>query len=446
MTADPEPAGWPVGPVRRSSRGPSAGLVLAAVVAVVVAAVVIAFATAPGPAPDASRPAVADVSPSPSATTPAEAPSSAPRLAAAATPGTVILLRGVADPAGALGALTGCTHLRRVSGPELAAIRGVDVDAVVQQAGRGDGWLFVPPGLQAATKVWLGDDVVGLALAVGQPLVAVGTQGDVWLGGLSGATRWRPITTPAGRTAWAITNDEIVGTGTCAPAAIPADIAGLRSLTCAGADLVSCLGLLPLGLTARAAPTLPGGDLVVAVAPCIDSHRCYAIPVAFVGVPSGWSGSLAQLKAVAAGQATDTIVPLSADSLPAYAIEALSRPALPLPTGGERVQGNTCSKALTGPLHGSPWDPRVAWVGSMPVVWPSGTAVRFLPRVQLTLAGALYGSTAPGGGTSVELVGMPDRDGVAFDACRVVSVSGGNLVTPTPATTPGPVAGRGTGS
>ncbi|MHB8958695.1 MAG: hypothetical protein ACYDAN_03600, partial [Candidatus Limnocylindrales bacterium] len=185
MTADRAPAGPPLAPVRGSARGPSPGVVLLLVTAAVVAAIAVAVRSAPAPAPSQQpRPSTLPVA-SPAASAlgaPVASPSAVPSALPPA-PGTVVVLRGVADPGGALGALAGCSPILRVTGQAVPAIKGSDVDATAVAEGRETGWIFVPPGIQAVTRVWLGDDVVELARAAGRPAVAVGTNGDVWLGG-----------------------------------------------------------------------------------------------------------------------------------------------------------------------------------------------------------------------------------------------------------------------
>jgi hypothetical protein len=404
VTIDREPVGAPVTAVKRTSRGPSSGLVLVLVAATVAAAVSVALVPGPQPGPTQSR-----LAETPSASVArgqiAASPAPGPSLE---TGSTVVVLRDTADPGGTLGAMTGCPGLVRSARLPAPVIEGAEVDATAEAAGRGAGWLFVPPGVQAATRVWLGDDVVALAEAAGRPVVAVGTNGEVWLGGPAGATRWSPIATPGGRTAWVMDAADVAGRGHCEPWTVPASIARLRSLTCAGVGMPACLDLLPLIGSDAVGVLQPGGDLVVAVPPCMDSHRCYATPYAIIGVPAGWSGSFADIHAVGADPG----------SLPDYALDALGRPALPLPTGGEQAASSHCSESLTGELHASPWDPRVAWVGGTAVVWPTGTTIRFLPVAELTAGGGQRGSSAAQD-APVTVSGSFSSGGLAFDACAV---------------------------
>jgi hypothetical protein len=358
---------------------------------------------------------------------------------------TVIVLRGVGDPAGVLGELTGCAGTNRVRSQASPAVKGADVDAVVASSGRTSGWVFVPPGIQAATKVWLGTDVVELAKAVGEHVVAIGTDGAVWLGGRAGATRWRPIETPAGRTAWEMTGDEVAGRGHCGIWLVPPLIPGQRSMTCLGIEVNACLGLPPLTEGRTADILLPGADLIVAAAPCDNPHRCPITPVTFVSVPPDWSGAPGELRAAVPATATGRLSLIPSTLLPDFALEAIGLPALPLPTSRAATPpAPDCAETITGPVRAAPWDPRVAWVGAQAVLWPYGTTVQFLRVPVLVVPGVpavSFGATAVIGDT-VLLTGHSDTRTGRFDACGMQLVPS----VETPAATPGPLDGRGTGS
>ncbi len=430
--------------VRAPSRGPSAGLVVLLIAGAIAAAVAVSLVGGPGPAPAP----VADVSAAPSgAAGPSASLAAVPQPISARTAPVgastlTLVLRDVPDPAATLAALTGCPGSVRTTGVSPApAISGAAVDSVAATAGRGpDSWLFVPPGIQASTRVWLGDDLVSLAQAAGVPVVAVGTTGEVWLGGQAGATRWHPVATPQGRTAWVMGTDEVVGQGQCGPWIVPSVVARLRSLTCAGIGVPQCLDLLPLVNADMTGVLQPAGDLIVAVPPCIDSHRCYATPLTFVGIPAGWAGRPGDVHAAGDPDFSGTLQSVSPGGLPDYALDALARPALPLPTGGDHVVANRCAASLTGPLHASAWDPRVAWVGGTAVVWPTGTAVRFLPTAQLAAPNAPR-LTLARPGDILTLKGMRGAPGDAFDACSIAlappsATNGGSV----PSAGPGPSA------
>jgi hypothetical protein len=411
VTPSREPGGSPVTSVRRSSRGPSALVVVVAVVAVL--AVAVGLAVVSGPAPSPSSAAVASVPPSavPPTGTPSE---SASPLATPVPPPvrTVLVLRGVRGPAGALGALTGCAQLRRATGQPSAVIQGSAVDAAADASARSDGWLFVPPGIQGTTKAWLGDDVVALALAAGAPAVAVGVDGAVWLGGPAGATRWQPVATPAGRTAWTMTNDEISGRGRCGTWTVPTLIDGRRSVSCAGLPVPACLrdaetvaGQMP---AASLAP-----DLVVVGDVCSGACRQPVAMAASLGDRAAGPVGIVGLALVVGGAATS--VPPS-DPIPEPMLDAIARPALPLPVGGEKAKGNACDETLVGELGGAAWDPEVAWVSSIPVIWPTGTAVRFTPSLEMRYPGGAASALA---GDSVRLTGSLDVKRAVFNACAV---------------------------
>jgi len=460
MTADHEPAGSPVTAVRRASRGPSAGLVLIAVVAAVVAAIVIAVGSGPGPQPaqSASPLALVTASPAPSA---ASTPRSPVPPSAAPTPSpapevttTVVVLRDVSDPAGELATLTGCaesTHTTRY--PFQIAIKGEAVDSVAEAAGRSTGWLFVPPGIQASTRVWLGADLVDLALAVGQQVVAVGPKGEVWLGGPSGATRWFPIATPKGLTAWVMGGETVVGRGTCDPWTVPVLIGGQRSVTCRAFGVPVCLrqvGQVRLDIADFA---FRGGDLVIArtttVCPPLV-RACRGDSVLAIATSPGWPLGEGVLQTAMASSVTGQFTVDTSLTPAEIVVRAVAQPSLPLPTGGGKARLNDCSETLTGPLRGLPWDPRVAWVGNLGVAWPSGTTASFMRGVTVDVVSASEGTVASEG-DSITLTGMLDETGTGFNACAMSLASAARLNAPgaigeVPAVTPGPLEARGTGS
>jgi hypothetical protein len=117
--------------------------------------------------------------------------------------------------------------------------------------------------------------------------------------------------------------------------------------------------------------------------------------------------------------------------------------------GGELAGGNPCAQQLRGPLHGAPWDPRVAWVGVQAVVWPTGTSAWFVPDAVVEVLGRTDGVAARADDL-VSLTGTLDDSG-RFNACTMRLASAADIGGPrtlgdVPAATPGPLAGRGTGS
>ena len=455
MTADQEPPGSPVTAVHGRSRGPSAGFAVVGVVAAVTAAIVIAVVSGPSPQPIPSASPVALVTASPSSPAPSglpvpsspPAPSPSPLSTPVAT-GTIVVLRGVTDPASELVTLTGCSEIVRIAGlPPHPRIKGADVDAVAQAAGRTTGWMFVPPGIQASSHVWLGTDLVEFAQAVGQQVVATSPAGEVWLGGPSGATRWFPIPTPKGLTAWVMGTETVVGRGTCSPWTLPAWIGGQRSLSCSGVGEPGCLQEFLEARSAVGDLVFGNGDAVVAEA-CTAATRPCPGPTTVVTAPARWSGSMSDLRAAERSASGAAFQPVDARVLEDPPLDALSRPALPLPTGGEKLGNNTCAETLAGQLHAAPWDPRVAWAGDMTVVWPTGTRARFLPRVWLNTLGSGSAEQAVLD-DPVVVTGILDDTGLAFDACSWTLGSAGigasGAMGDVPAVTPGPLAGRGTG-
>ena len=446
MTADREPQGSPVTAVRRTSRGPSAGLALIVVVAAVTLAIAIAVLSGTAPLPAPPPIAVASTAPS-AAPAPLRTtqPTASPQVA-----NTILVLRGEADPAGALLALTGCpTGTRSIGYPLTPGIKGSDVDAIAAAAGRNTGWLFVPPGIQASSRVWLGQDLVELGRAVGQPVVAASRTGEVWLGGRSGATRWVPVATPLGRTAWVMATEEFAATGSCGPWPVPTLIDGQRSVTCADLGAPACLEAL-----ARVRSDIPGfeyagGDVAVTVARCAQrALGCTDPPVVAIATPAGWPSTTAELRAATRAPASRTFALTDQNLLPDSPLDVLARAALPLPAAIASPATNACTETIEGMLLGSPWDPRVAWVQAEEVVWPQGTSAWFVPDIVVEVIGKTDGTTAHEF-DHVQLTGRRGADG-RFDACTMTlgsaSAQTSSGVGEVPAVTPGPPAGRGTGS
>ncbi|MFN8629478.1 MAG: hypothetical protein U0838_03905 [Chloroflexota bacterium] len=418
MTIDPEPAGSPLTAVRRTSRGPSAGVALVAIVAAVAGAVGLAVVAGPAPAPTPSAQALLSASPPSSVAPSASAAVASPTPVPDGSP-TVIVLKGAANPSGSLGSLTGCTRpTRTTTEPLTPNIEAATVDRVAAEADRNSGWIFVPPGIQASTRVWLGTDLVELARAAGQQMVAVSGAGEVWLGGKSGATRWIAITTPLGRTAWVMARDEITGDSPCGPWTVPARIDDLRSLTCTGVEVRACLQLYSQAAT-DVAGFAYGGDATVALAACRQrAFGCSDPPVVAVATPLGWPVSTATSRAARAPGAGCAVRGDRAGVLPDSVLDIVSRPALLLPTASTPADPGSCSETLVGSLRGLPWDPRVALIDQQAVVWPAGTSVWFAPDVIVETIGKTDGTTAHSG-DRVELAGRFSEDTLNFYACSM---------------------------
>jgi hypothetical protein len=98
-----------------------------------------------------------------------------------------------------------------------------------------------------------------------------------------------------------------------------------------------------------------------------------------------------------------------------------SRPgaALPVPDPVDApAPGTPCAGAeRIGSLEGSPWDPRVAWVGTAGVTWPVGYTAIFVPDLRLLGPDAEIVATA---GDELRLVGaVGGVEGGSFVACAV---------------------------
>lgn len=426
MSAHREPAGSPLAPLGGAPRGPSAGVALALLAAAVVGAIAVALVSSP---PALPPPSLAVVPPSASSSAvpsghvhgpPATLPS--PSGAPSAPTSTVVVLRDAADPGRALAELAGCSPLRRFAGQSAPPIKGADVDATAAAAGRTDGWLFVPPGIQAVTRVWLGSDVVELAEAAGRPAVAVGSRGEVWLGGPSGAVRWLPVPTPAGRTAWVMTSDEVTGGTRCGPWRVPAAIGQQRSVTCAAVAAPTCLALA--ARLVREVPTAlsPGGDLALTGTTCGRQGEACTPAVEAAAVPAGWAGDVRDVRAAEALLPGGPFVEHFPGVLPDAALAGVAAPSLPLPAQASGHVPAACGATLDGDLRTAPWDPRVAWVGSTAVVWPPGTSVRFTQVAALTVP-TTDGSVRFVAGARVLLRGTLDARRATFTVCAAQSVS-----------------------
>jgi hypothetical protein len=422
MTADREPTGSPITAVHHSARGPSAGFALVVVVASVTAAIAVAVLSAPAPQPAPSLVALLSTSTSPSALPRATSQPTPPTGQAAST---ILVLRGEANPLGAFMALTGCVAGERVTGyPLTPGIKGADVDSVAAAAGRDTGWLFVPPGIQASSRVWLGQDLVELARAVGQPVVSVNRSGEVWLGGRSGATRWVPVATPKGRTAWVMAHEAFAATGICGPWTVPTRIGGQRSVTCSGLGAPDCLAAL-----GRVGADIPGfeyadGDVVVTAARCTQGGApCTDPPVVAMATPAGWPSSTTAVRAATQASTSAAFALTDQNLLPDSPLDVLARPAMPLPVAHAPPAPDACRETIEGMLLGSPWDPRVAWVQAQEVVWPQGAAAWFVPDIVVEVIGKADSTTAHEF-DHVRLTGRLGDDG-RFTACTMTLGSAG---------------------
>ncbi|MEW6225099.1 MAG: hypothetical protein AB1627_10780 [Chloroflexota bacterium] len=410
-----EPRPLRVAGVRPASRGPSAAVLLVVLAAVVVAGVWLGRqpAVVPGSG-DASASATAGAS--------APAASDGPTAPAGTTaPGrpVVEVLRGADDGDSLYARRNGCGSLVGADAATAIVFDGDDVDRAAAETGVDAGWLEVTAEGGQAVRVWLGTDPVALAVDAATPLAVIGGRGDVWLGSTERVGRWVSLTTPAGRVAWWQTGNSVAAAEGCAPARVtPVAFGGLRSITCGRLSLDACKSALDVAR--GAAPEAFGPDVdVVAESSCGPNNRCAAgATVDIAAVPAGWTG-LDDVRAFEVGDPLLMFVvrETTADALPAHVLALVGRPSLPLPTFAAPSTGACRLARREGALQGSPWDERVAWVGTSAVRWPFGFTARFVPDLELV---SPDGAVIAREGDSVVLGGgWTTEDRPTFGACSV---------------------------
>ncbi|OGO54543.1 MAG: hypothetical protein A2V85_10955 [Chloroflexi bacterium RBG_16_72_14] len=150
---------------------------------------------------------------------------------------------------------------------------------------------------------------------------------------------------------------------------------------------------------------------------CGPNQRCAAgATVDIAAVPAGWTG-LDDVRAFEVGDPLLMFVvrETTADRLPAHVLALVGRPSLRLPTFA--TAPTVCLDArLGGTLHGSPWDERVAWIGTTAVRWPFGTTARFVPDLELV---SPNGAVIAREGDSMVLGGGLTTEDGTFGACSV---------------------------
>ena len=305
------------------------------------------------------------------------------------------------------------------------------VDRAALEADVATGWIEVRPVVAAApVRFWLGDDLVPLARAAGVTVVTLDGTTTAWLADPTRARAWRVVVTPAGRTAWFETGGLIAPDGPCSggPGA-PDTLAGVRSYTC-WTDGAKCLEAAREAM--RSAPDAFGPGTAVAAGvggSCPIWARCpWAgpnMPVVVTAAPADWSTS-ADVRAftMSARRLPSLLRELPPDEIDWRILAMASRPSLSLPasTPGETAAAYCPANGITGPLVGSPWDPRVAWVGPNSVRWPAGFTGRFTPGLELVSPlGHVFRA-----GEVLQVAGTAGAEPV-FVACRV---TGGPDSTP----------------
>jgi hypothetical protein len=401
--------------VRPASRGPSVAVVLVALAVVVGAGVWLGRqpAAVPGSG-DASG----------SATAGASAPvESAEPTATAGTPApgqpVVEVLRGTDDGDSLFAKRNGCGSFVSADAAIAIVFDGADVDRAAAETGIEAGWLEFSAEGGRVVRVWLGSDVVALAIDAATPLVAIGGRGDVWLGSTERVGRWVSLTTPSGRVAWWQTGSGVAAAEGCAPArATPVAFGGLRSITCGRLSLDACKSALDVARGAAPEAFRPDVDVVVESS-CGPNHRCAAGETVDIAAnPAGWTG-LDDVRAFEVGDPLLMFVVREtiADVLPTHVLALVGRPSLPLPTFAAASTGACRLARREGALQGSPWDERVAWVGTSAVRWPFGFTARFVPDLELV---SPNGAVIAREGDAMLLTGgWTPEDHPKFGACSV---------------------------
>jgi hypothetical protein len=401
--------------VRPASRGPSVAVVLVALAAVVGAGVWLGRqpATVPGSG-DASVSATAGAS--------APLETAEPTTPAGTTaPGqpVVEVLRGADDGDSLFAQRNGCGSFVSANALISLDFDGADIDQAADETGvESGGLLFAARRDQEAHYVWLGRDPVALAIAEAAPLLSIGGRGDVWLGSTERVGRWVSLMTPAGRVAWWQTGNGVAAGEGCGPArATPVAFGGLRSITCGRLSLDACKSALDLPRGSAPDAFGPGVDVVVESS-CGPNQLCaIGETVDIAAIPAGWTG----LDGVRAFEVGDPLLMFvvretTADLLPAHVLALVGRPSLPLPTFATASTGSCRLARLEGTLHGSPWDERVAWIGTTAVRWPFGFTARFVPDLELV---SRDGAVIARQGDSMVLGGGLTTEDGTFGACSV---------------------------
>ena len=284
----------------------------------------------------------------------------------------------------------------------------------------------IGPGTEPIV-VFLGDDVVDLARWAGTSVVALDGRPLAWLADETRADEWLPILTPAGRTAWMQTGAAAWPDGGCAPppdATPPID--GVRSITC-WTDRDRCLEAVEIARAIAPGAFTPATEVAAGLGPgCPPTARCAWTgpndPVFVTAAPAGWAAAdMVRVFGTGIRLLSGTSREVAAADVAPWMLSLASRPggALPVPDPvDEPAPGTACAgEELRGILRGSPWDPRVAWVGTADITWPPGSAAVFVPELRLL---GRDGELVAGAGDEVRLTGaVGGVEGGRFLACAV---------------------------
>ena len=297
---------------------------------------------------------------------------------------------------------------------------GAAIDRAAVEAGIDVGPLPIDgigPGTEPVV-VFLGDDVVDLARWAGVPVVALDGRPLAWLADETRADEWLPILTPAGRTAWMQTGAAAWPDGGCDPPpdATPA-IDGVRSITC-WTDRDRCLEAMELARAMAPDAFTPSTEVAAGLGPgCPPTARCAWTgpndPVHVTAAPAGWAAAdMVRVFGTGLRPLSGTSREVAASDVAPWMLALASRPgaALPVPDPvDEPAPGTACAgEERRGILQGSPWDLRVAWVGTSDVTWPAGYAAVFAPALRLL---GPDGSDVAGAGDEVRLTGAVGERG-----------------------------------
>jgi hypothetical protein len=311
-------------------------------------------------------------------------------------------------------------------------IAGAAIDRAAADAGVDLGPLPIDgigPGTQPVV-VFLGDDVVDLARWAGVPIVALDGRPLAWLADETRADEWLPILTPAGRTAWMETGAAAWPDGGCEPPPdARAGIDGVRSLTC-WTDRDRCVEAIEETRTAAPDAFTPSTEVAAGLGPgCPPNLRCAWTgpndPVYVTAAPAGWTAA-DMVRAFGRGlrSLSGTSSEIAPHDVALWTLALASRPSAGLPVPDpvdEPAAGAPCAgEERRGTVRASPWDPRVAWVGTDELTWPAGWSAVFVPDLRLV---GRDGQVVAAAGDEVRLVGaVSGVEGGRFVACAVQRV------------------------
>ena len=161
-------------------------------------------------------------------------------------------------------------------------------------------------------------------------------------------------------------------------------------------------------------------------------HRCaWTGPndqVLVTAAPAGWA-SPDMIRAFATGlrRLSGTSGEVAGQDMAPVTFAIASRPGaeLPVPDPVDLPAPDAACTGTTldGIVRGSPWDPRVAWVGDATITWPGGYAAAFAPDLRLLEPDD---TEVAADGDRVRLTGdVGGVEGGRFEACAVQGMAPG---------------------